>query len=329
MHAAAGSTSTAPVAVFELEQGDLVLSKVTFTVFSDLHHYPGVFKTEAPERLAAIQKRAVASGSELILHLGDFCHCPSRSGDIIRQYRDFRIPSYFVLGNHEFDRDDVQMVLDAYGLPGKYYFFDHGGFRFVMIDENYFRDFPGIYFHYSARNYFDHPQSRDWMPPEEIEWLRETVLQSPWPCILCSHGVIEHPAHPGVGCAEEVREIIRQSQTLPGRVILCMNGHYHRSGLDIIDGVPRLDVNSASFNWINNPHHLYPEEWYHEYELVGNMIIYRDPVSAVVTIDSQAHTLDIEGVTGAFVHGVTIEQTDNDPGYRPCTPDMISAHVSF
>ena len=66
----------------------------------------------------------------------------------------------------------------------------------------------------------------------------------------------------GVRCRDEVRAIIRDSQNTPGRVILCLNGHYHRSGLDMIDGVTFLDANSASFNWVPKPHHLYPEEWY-------------------------------------------------------------------
>ena len=305
------------------------MEKVRFTVFSDLHHHPAWYKTEAPERLAAIQERARKSGSEFLIHLGDFCHQPSASAEIIRQYRDFPLPSYFVLGNHEFDMDSFETVLAAYGMTRGYYYFDHGGFRFVILDENYFRDFPGVYFHYSCRNYFDHPASRDWMPPEELEWLRETVLSSPHPCLLFSHAVLESPLHNGVRCKDEVKRIILDSLNTPGRVILCLNGHYHRSGLDYVDGVARLDVNSASFNWIPNPHFLFPKEWYYQYECVGNMIIYQDPVSAVITIDPEARRIEVEGCPGSFVGGVTIEMSGNSAGYRPCTPDMISATIPF
>ena len=65
------------------------MGKVKFTVFSDLHHHPAWYKTEAPERLAAIQKRALDSGSEFLLHLGDFTHKPSAAPELIRQYLDF------------------------------------------------------------------------------------------------------------------------------------------------------------------------------------------------------------------------------------------------
>ena len=304
------------------------MSKVTFTAFADLHHHPAWYKTEAPERLAAIQERAKASHSDFIINLGDLCHKPTESADLIRQFRDFSIPGYFVLGNHEFDIDSFEQVLAAYGMSAGYYYFDHGGYRFVILDENYFSDFPGIYFHYSSRNYFDHGRTRDWMPPEEIAWLRDTVLTSPFPCLLFSHATLECPLHTGgVKCKDEVRKIIADSQKTPGRVIMCVNGHNHRSGLDYVDGIARLDVNSASFNWVSKPHHFYPEEWYHIYECVGNQIIFKDPVSAVITLDIENGTIEVEGCPGSFVNGITTEMTDNPSGYRICTPDMVSATI--
>ena len=305
------------------------MSRVRFTVFSDLHHHPAWYKAEAPERLAAIQKRALDSGSEFLLHLGDFTHKPSAAPELIRQYLEFQVPGYFVLGNHEFDIDSYETVLRTMKMDSGYYYFDRSGFRFIVLDENYFRDFPGIYFHYSERNYFDHPQSRDWMPPEELEWFRETVMSSPYPCVLSSHAVLDSPCGHGVQCREEVRAVIRDSQKRPGRVILCMNGHYHRSGLDILDGVAFLDVNSATFNWVPKPHDLFPEEWYKQYECIGNQVIYEDPVSAVVTIDSEAGTIEIEGMQSSFVCGVSTEDSGNSSGYRLCTPDMISAKIHF
>ena len=175
------------------------MSRVKFTVFSDLHHHPAWYKTEAPERLAAIQKRALESGSEFLLHMGDFSHKPSACPELIRQYKEFRLPGYFVLGNHEFDIDSYETVLETMGMENGYYYFDHGGFRFVIMDENYFRDFPGVYFHYSERNYFDHPAARDWMPPEEIDWVRKTVMDSPYPCILASHAPVEYAPNPKAG----------------------------------------------------------------------------------------------------------------------------------
>ena len=118
------------------------MSKVKFTVFSDLHHHPAWYKSEAPERLAAIQKRALDSGSEFLLHLGDFTHKPSAAPELIRQYLEFSLPGYFVLGNHEFDIDSYETVLRTMKMDSGYYYFDRSGFRFIVLDENYFRDSP-------------------------------------------------------------------------------------------------------------------------------------------------------------------------------------------
>ena len=85
------------------------MSSIKFTVFSDLHHHPAWYKSDAPERLTAIQQRALASGSEFLIHLGDFSHKPSACPELIRQYKDFQIPGYFVLGNHEFDIDSYEI----------------------------------------------------------------------------------------------------------------------------------------------------------------------------------------------------------------------------
>ena len=108
-----------------------------------------------------------------------------------------------------------------------------------------------------------------------------------------------------------------------------MNGHYHRSGLDIIDKVPRLDVNSATFNWIPNPHDLFPAEWYKKYECVGNMVIYADPLSTVVTIDSDSGEMTFEGVESSFVCDVSTEKSGNSSGYRLCKPENISAKINY
>ena len=109
-----------------------------------------------------------------------------------------------------------------------------------------------------------------------------------------------------------------------------MNGHYHRSGIDVIEGVPRLDVNSATFNWIPKPHDLFPEkEWYKEYECIGNMVIYEKPVSAEVIIDTDEQTVEVIGCEGNFLHDVSTEASGNVSGSRLSTADMVSAKVKY
>ncbi len=300
------------------------MSKVKFTAFSDLHHHPAWFKSDAPERLTAIQARAEKDGAEFLIHMGDFCHDVRVAEGLIKQYNDFKIPGFHVFGNHEFDLNSYEGALKGYGLSSGYYYFDNNGFRFVVIDENYFSDFPGIFFHYSERNYFDHPAGRDWINPEQIGWLRETILTSPYPCVLCSHATLEYEG--GIKNREAVLEIIRESQKLPGRVMLCINGHYHRDHFSVLENVAYLDLNSATFDWIGNPHFLYPREWYDEYEEMGNMVVFKEPLSATITLDSDG-TIDIAGTQGEFLCGICREMTNNPPAKRPCTPSILDRHV--
>ena len=157
-------------------------------------------------------------------------------------------------------------------------------------------------------------------------------MNSPYPCILASHAPVDYAPNPKIGmkCKEEVAQIIRDSQGTPGQVILCLNGHYHRSGMDIIDGVPRLDVNSATFNWIPKPHDLFPEkEWYQQYECIGNMVIYEKPVSAEIIIDTDEQTIEVIGCEGNFLHDISTEKSGNVSGSRLSTADMISTKVKY
>ena len=302
------------------------MSKVRFTAFADLHYAPEWFKSEADERLAAIQKRAVESNSDMIVSLGDFSHFPSMAKELIDQYNNTPVPNYHVLGNHEFDHDSLEEVVAAYGMPNAYYSFEFKGFRFIMLDNNSFSEYPGIYFHYSRRNYFDHGKGREYIAPEQVEWFRETVKNSTVPCIVMSHASLDYPSQ--IPNRNDILEIIRASQNTPGRVMLCVNGHNHRNHLSVVDNVAYFDLNSATFDWVGKPHKFFPEEWYKKYESVGNQVIFSDPLSAVITLDTDGN-LEIEGVESSFVCGVTREMTGNAEALYPCESKVLSAKVKL
>ena len=302
------------------------MNKVRFTAFADLHHAPEWFKTEAPERLAAIQKRAAASGSDLMISLGDFCHFPTLEKELVAQYAASPMPTCHVLGNHEFDHDSPEEVVRSYAMPGNYYTFVVNGFRFIVLDNNYFSEYPGAVFHYSRRNYFDHAKGREVVAPEQVAWFRETVRGSAEPCVVLSHASLDYPKQ--IPNRDELLEIIRESQNTPGRVMLCVNGHNHRNHLSLVDNVAYFDLNSASFDWVGVPHRLFPEEWYRRYECVGNQVIFTDPLSAVITLDGEGN-LTIEGCESSYVCGVTREMTGNADGRFPCECRVLSAKVKL
>ena len=307
------------------------MSRVKFSVFADLHHYPAAFYSRAPERLTAIQQRALRERVDCILSLGDFCHDVNATQELIGQFQDCPIPSYHILGNHDTDRSTLADALRLYRMPDCYYHFDVNGFRFVAIDTNYVR-IDGRFEHFELGNYYGHPDTREILPPEELEWLRRTLLDSPFPCILLSHASIERESRPAVGNRDEVVAIIREANAhTPGKVRLAINGHHHRDFLRILENVAYLDLNSTTFEWINHPHSFFPAELCARHEFAANTVIYNDPVHAVITVDGDG-TIEIAGMTSSMFMGVTREMTDNPPcdhAGRPCTPNVLSARFKM
>ena len=298
-----------------------------FSVFADLHHYPGVFMGGTLEDLAFMQQRAKENGCAFMIHAGDFCHGPSLVPDYVERYNSFEIPSYHCLGNHETDSTPLGETLRMYGMPDGHYYFDEGGYRFVVCDPNYYL-LDGTYIHYDLGNYYSHGELRDYMPPDQIEWLRETVDTAPGPCILISHESFERPD--GVKNREEVLRVIRAAnEKRPCSVLMCINGHYHRDYIRIFDNVIWFDLNSASYDWLENPHDLYPKELCAQIRLLNHTVVYNDPIHAIVTLEGTSVT--IEGMESTMFMGIGREHTPNricDAAGRPVTPVVQSAKIT-
>lgn len=115
------------------------MNQVKFSVFADLHHYPGVFYSEALERLDKIRLRAIEEKVDCIISLGDFCHNPQRFAEIVQAWKAMPMPAWHVLGNHDTDCCAALEAQHYYDMPGDYYYFDLRGFRFVILNTNYYR----------------------------------------------------------------------------------------------------------------------------------------------------------------------------------------------
>ena len=300
-----------------------------FLMFSDFHCYPGVFLAGTPEDMRFLQRRAAEEGCEFLLHAGDLCHGPELVPELMAVCDSSPLPIYHCLGNHDTDSTPLARTLDAYHMPDGHYFFDHGGYRFIVCDPNYYRD-GDAYIHYDTGNYFSHGPQRDWLPPDQLRWLEETVGASPFPCILISHESFERETD-GVKNGAAVREIVRNAnRKKPHSVLLCINGHYHRDNLRILDGVLWWDLNSTSYDWIDIPHRLYPEELYEQHRLVGNTVVYNDLLYAVVELEGT--TVRIRGRESSMLYGINRQHTENpvyDAMGRPVSPTIQSVCVTL
>ncbi len=307
-------------------------STVKFSLFSDIHHCPGQFFSNAPRRLAQIQDRAVRENCDFIIHCGDFCHNPKKETEFVKQFNDFRIPSYHVLGNHDCDGCSADETFEAYRLKKNYYFFDRNGFRFVVIDANYFRNEDGTFIHYSNGNYYKYRGDAVCIiPPEQVAWLTDVLENSPYPCVLFSHQSVEREGK-SVKNWEEIRNLIDATNSRhPGRIRMYVNGHHHRDFIRILNQVVYFDLNSTTHEWLSKRHDLYPKEIVDSFSMANHTVIYDDPVHAVVTMDSDG-LLKIEGMKSKMFMGITPENAgcvSADSSGRPVFPTVQSATLRF
>lgn len=282
-----------------------------FLIFSDLHHVPGTFIRGTFEDLASLQQRAEKEQCDFIIHAGDFCHGPAHVMDYVKAYNDFHIPSYHCLGNHDTDNTPLPETLRCYNMPDDHYFFDCGGYRIIVMSTNYFPEGDG-FTAYSGPNYHHISiYERDYVSPEQIKWLEETIASSEYPCIIISHASFERRVL-RVPNADAVLHVINEAnKRRPHSVLMCINGHYHVDYLRILDGVCYLDMNSSCYHWLPNPHDLYPEEIVSQYPIMNHVISYNEPLSAVITLEGT--TIDIRGTEGTPLLGITREMTGNTP----------------
>ncbi len=307
-----------------------------FSIFADLHYYPGAFLKGTLEDLRLIQERAEREQVDFMIHAGDLCHGPSKMPEIVKRYNEFHIPSYHCLGNHDTDNTSREETLSMYNMKEGHYYFDEKGYRFIICDPNYCL-IDGEYVPYSLGNYYGLAWEQiDHMPPEQIAWLETAIAESDWPCVLISHQSLERDVMlPGAGVVKEVQEVRRvineANRRKPHSVLMCINGHLHRDFIRILDNVCYFELNSTSYDWLNEPHDRYPEELRKQYRLLKHTVLFNDPVHAIISLDGT--TIDIEGMESDMFMGVRTEDTGNNPLWdkagRAFTPKVQSARFTL
>ena len=300
-----------------------------FLLFADLHYAPKQFLSGSFEILKEMQEAAERENCDFIIHAGDFCHGPSKVMDFVEEYNNFHIPSYHCLGNHDSDNTPFEETVALYKMPNEYYYFDCKGYRMIVLNPNYY-NVDGEYINFSMRNYFKNGPARDWVPPEQLAWLKETIDSSPYPCLLISHESFERAN--GVQNRADILKIINDANAKkPHSVLMCMNGHYHRDYIRILDGVCYFDVNSVLMEWVSGvTHDRYPAELLAEYSSLNHTVIYNDPLYCIVELDGT--TIDIKGKESSMYMGITREDvggTPFDKVGRPVVPKIQSAKITL
>ena len=279
-------------------------------VFADIHYQPGVYVNDTPAFLEKILARAENAHCDMVIHLGDFVHNVLKAPEkaYVKMYNESRVPSYHCLGNHDSDDCPCAATFDAYRMREGHYFFDKGGFRFVVCDPNYYCEEPGKYMHFDHGNY--HRRSKkatvNWIPPEQLEWMRETIIGSPNPCVVLSHQSFERAPNGGnVLNKDAVQAIFREANARrPGTVRLVMNGHLHMDNLRILDNILYWDVNSASNQWYPKTHDKFPAEYCRKHDRANHNVGWTEPLSAILSLWPDGR-IRIDGSKADYLFGVS------------------------
>ncbi len=308
-----------------------------FLAFADFHHSTkktdekGTYRSfmfGEDDQLQQILDHAEQEKVDFIIHAGDFMHRPSQNVEMVEKYNNFHIPTYHCLGNHDQDGTPYEEVLKLYNMPDGHYYFDCEGYRMIVADPNYCK-INDEYIHYDMGNYFKTPEARDWMPPEQLEWLKETIESSPYPCLIIAHSSFERAD--GIHNKDEVVKIINDAnKKRPHSVLMVMNGHHHRDFVRIMDGVLYFEINSTQMDYMPKKHNLYPQEIVDKFRSAPHCVFWTDPIHAIITIEGT--TITCEGMESDFFMGIRREDTENsiyDKSGRPTTAKVSSFKITL
>ena len=269
---------------------------VRFAIVSDLHAQD---IPDGLERMKAVVDAANHENVEFLIQLGDFVRLDSAAIPYRKVWDEYAGEKYHVLGNHDLDRYTKEEYVAGLHMPGRYYSFDKGDFHFIVLDGNTLYD-GKEYKAYGRANYYVDSKMRAFMDPEQLEWLKKDLAATDKRCIIFSHQSIDTTVNNG----SEVRGILEAENERCGfqKVALAFSGHTHSNYVKEINGITYVQINSASYVWIEQPsmtEKRYPKEINDQYSLLSRSITYDKPLYGIVTLTGEG--AELKGTKGEFM----------------------------
>lgn len=237
--------------------------------------------------ITAMQREKV----DAILQLGDFCVPKPVNQGFLDIFNRFQGPRYHVIGNHDTDGGfKREAVVKFWGMEQRYYSFDLGGYHFIVLDSN---DRPegwkGGYPHFIAA--------------DQVAWLKADLENTQLNTFVFSHQSFERPT-----CIDNQAEIraLFETARLPNgqrKVAGCFNGHWHLDHHRIINGIPYIHINSASYYWLGGKYkteRLAPD-LAKRFPWVASTAPYTKPLFTILEIDPAAKRFGIQGMKSEWM----------------------------
>lgn len=299
--------------------------EIRFAIASDFHA-PDV--PDGKARLESFIQTAKDEKVDFIIELGDFCRLDSASQSLREIWNGFEGDKYHVIGNHDMDQYTPEEYVEGMGMPNRYYSFDKGDFHFIVLDGNNLFD-GKEYLHYANANYYVNPEMRAFIDPEQMEWLKHDLQETEKKCVLFSHQSIELFLNNGAA----VRQILETENKRAGfkKVVLAFSGHNHSNYTKEINGITYMQINSASYVWIDQPsmtEKRYPQEVNDKYPLLKYSMTYDKPLYAIVTLSNKDAV--VKGTKANFVSPTPKElQMRDSIGIYPLVSIIEDVKISF
>lgn len=298
---------------------------VRFAIVSDLHA-PDI--PDGLERMQAVVEAANRENVDFLIQLGDFIRLDSADIPYRKVWDEFKGEKYHVLGNHDLDRYTKEEYVAGLNMPGRYYSFDKGDFHFIILDGNNLYD-GKEYKPYARANYYVDSKMRAFMDPEQMEWLKKDLAATDKRCIIFSHQSIDTSMNNG----SEVRSILEEENRRSGfqKVALAFSGHDHSNYTKEINGITYVQINSASYVWIEQPsmtEKRYPQEINERYSLLSRSITYDKALYGIVTLTGEG--AEMKGTKGNFMPPTPKEVGLGDSiGVFPLVSSIEDVKVTF
>lgn len=296
-----------------------------FAIASDFHAQD---VPDGEERIASFIRAAKDEKVDFIIELGDFCRLDSAGQVYLKLWDSFEGDKYHVIGNHDMDSYTPEEYVAGMKMPGRYYSFDKGDFHFIVLDGNNLYD-GKEYTHYAKANYYVDPKMRAFIDPEQMAWLKQDLAATDKKCVLFSHQSIEQFLNNGA----TVRQILEEENRRAGfkKVVLAFGGHNHSNYTKEINGITYMQINSASYVWIDKPsmtEKRYTKEVNDKYSLLKYSMTYTKALYAIVTLNSEGAI--VKGTEAEFVPPTPKDLNMGDSiDHYPLVSNIKDADIRF
>jgi len=268
-----------------------------FAVFADLHYD---VMPDGDRRVHDLLHSFEKNKVDFAIDLGDSISADPKNETIMKRFKDY--PCFFSIGNHNLDFCANETALRFTGLEKGYYSVVRENVKFIFLDANYVKTPDGYLHEDNASDVTG--LCRPYIPPVQIEWLRNELENDDLFYIICTHQgltnelTIETHSR-GIINRDEIRVVLEKRNSDGRKILFCMNGHDHGDAIHQINGIHYYSLTAASFVWQPKEIYAYDKETHDRFPYLKNFIVYADALHIIVDIDAHMN-VHIQGMESHY-----------------------------